>query len=133
MTKTEPTLAYNSNLDEYLVLWRDYRNGGNADIYGQIVGSDGTLGATVDMSGLSTKTHQEAALVYNPDQARYQDEWRFRGCPVGESPECDGRIIIENADDYASQSVFVVFYSEVDVSTISTFYVDAVKLSACTN
>ncbi|MCP4709737.1 MAG: DUF11 domain-containing protein [Planctomycetes bacterium] len=40
--QVHPSVAYNSNRDEYLVLWEDYRNG-NADIYAQRVQADGTL------------------------------------------------------------------------------------------
>lgn len=69
-------------------------------------------------------------LEYN-DNHSFQDVWRRRGCPVGE-PNCDGMITIENVSQYAGDTVVVVFYSEVDTSAVSTFYLDAVKLSACT-
>ena len=86
----EPTIAYNSDLDEYLVLWSDYRNGSTSDIYGQIVGSDGTLGGTVDISGISN--HQKLAdVVYNPDQAQYLTVWQdHRG---SNNPHLYGQII----------------------------------------
>ena len=70
-------------------------------------------------------------LEYN-DNHPFQDQWRFRGCDVG-GIGCDGKIVIENVSQFAGDSVFVVFYSEVDPSQVSTLYIDAVKLSACTN
>lgn len=39
----KPSLAFNSSTNQYLVVWYDYRNIINADIYGQLVNSDGTL------------------------------------------------------------------------------------------
>ncbi|MFY0521906.1 hypothetical protein ACN28I_01400 [Archangium gephyra] len=41
-----PVLAFNQN---FLVVWQDYRSGGNADIYGARVSSNGTL---LDTSGI---------------------------------------------------------------------------------
>ena len=71
----EPAIAYDSSRDEYLVLWTDFRNGTKSDIYGQIVQSDGTLGAIVDISGLNN--HQKlATMVYNPDQDQYLTVWQ---------------------------------------------------------
>ncbi|RLC83703.1 MAG: hypothetical protein DRJ03_16350, partial [Chloroflexi bacterium] len=38
-----PEVAYNLDDDEWLVVWKDNRNGGDFDVYGQRVQADGTL------------------------------------------------------------------------------------------
>ncbi len=69
---------------------------------------------------------------YNYQGECSQDEdlagWRR----VGESdtPRGDGQIIVP-ASEYAGENITLVFYSDVDETLISTFYIDAVKIKAC--
>ncbi len=57
--------------------------------------------------------------------------WRRRGRPSTE-PGGDGSLIITNVDQFSpNETLTLVFYSDVDVSLISTFYFDAVKIKAC--
>ena len=59
----------------------------------------------------------------------YKDDWRWRGRPAEQGG--DGFIIVEDMLDHAGKAVYLVFYSEVDRSAISTFYIDAVQLRGC--
>lgn len=62
-------IAYNPDDDEYLVVWQDYRNGVNWDIYGQRVDGDGALlGANI---AILPSTGSEDALHRTNPQVVY--------------------------------------------------------------
>ena len=66
-------MAYNSQADEYLVAWHDYRAAAttDADIYYQIVDSSGERVLSSPGSLVVANWQGEAAAAYNPDQAEY--------------------------------------------------------------
>lgn len=72
-TQSNPAVAYNSQQNNYLVVWDDNRAGANVEIYGQIVNANGTLGGGFGLSGANTQDY--AAVTYNPDQNRYLVVW----------------------------------------------------------
>jgi hypothetical protein len=79
----DPAVAYNSRRDEYLVVWSDYRNGGSADLYGQLVRSDGSLGASPVLTiSLASSSQKMVDVVYNPDREEYLAVWQdYRNGP----------------------------------------------------
>ncbi len=81
-----PVAAYNPTADQYLVLWQDDRNvdrtsGANimsagVEIYGQLVGSDGTLiGSNIPITSAQTVDAQPS-LEYNPETGGYIMVWQ---------------------------------------------------------
>lgn len=67
-------IAYNSNLDEYLVVWTDGR-GKDDDIYGQRVSSGGTLiGPEIVISG-ARKDQDGPVIAYNSIDNEYLVAW----------------------------------------------------------
>lgn len=73
LTQTHPAVAYNSQQDNYLVVWDDNRAGNNVDIYGQIVNSSGTLGGSFSLSVTASQDYPDVA--YNSDQNNYLAVW----------------------------------------------------------
>jgi len=75
-----PAVAYNSQDDEYLVAWHDYRNVGssNADIYAQILDSNGTMQLTSPLSLTVANKQAGVAVAYNADQNTYLLVWEDR-------------------------------------------------------
>jgi hypothetical protein len=73
--QSSPAAAYNSQQDEYLVVWKDNRAGNNPDIYGQVINSSGSLVGSG--FGLSvTNGQHEPDVAYNPDQNTYLAVWQ---------------------------------------------------------
>jgi hypothetical protein len=59
--QTRPAVAYDSTNNEYLVVWYDYRNGDEYDIYGQRVSSGGAL------AGINFPISTASGSQYRPD------------------------------------------------------------------
>jgi hypothetical protein len=73
-TQSNPAVAYNTQQNNYLVVWDDNRAGNNLDIYGQVISSNGSLVGSG--FGLSVSNAQEFPdVAYNPDQNRYLVVW----------------------------------------------------------
>ncbi len=65
-----PAVAYDSDLDEYLVVWTDYRDDVDGDVYGQRVDADGTLLGGVLPIGDTEALQDRPDVAYNPDDER---------------------------------------------------------------
>jgi PKD repeat protein len=89
-----PAVAYNSQHDNYLVAWHDYRNEAtsNADIYAQIVGSNGVLQLTNPISMVVSNLQQKAAAAYNPDADLYLLVWEDKR-PGTNSTDIYGQLV----------------------------------------
>lgn len=69
-------IAYNSDDDEFLLVWQDYRNGSNWDIYGQRLDGDGALvGDNFVIKG-GDYDQDLPQLAYAPEEDRYLVIWR---------------------------------------------------------
>jgi hypothetical protein len=73
-----PAIAWNSDRDEFLVVWEDNRNGQDFDIYGQLVGDDGHL--LGDNRPLVLSEHDQAVpdVFYSPVDGSYVLLWHHR-------------------------------------------------------
>ena len=69
--QSRPSVAYNPDENQYLVVWQDNR-AGSLDIYGQRVNADGTLeGDEVPIAGAGAIGRTEPRVVYNPIVREY--------------------------------------------------------------
>ncbi|MCK6630235.1 MAG: PKD domain-containing protein [Anaerolineae bacterium] len=100
-TQSNPVAAYNSQQDNYLVVWDDNR-AGNYDIYGQVVNSNGSLGNSFNLSVSSTQDFPEVA--YNPDQNTYLVVWEDNR--ASSSEDIYGQVI--SADGALAGSSFAI-------------------------
>ncbi len=75
--QSNPTLAYNSQTNEYLVVWEDTRNGPPSDLYGQRLNGDGSLigDSFIIASAAITRGHRAPALAYNSSDNNYLLVW----------------------------------------------------------
>ena len=71
--QSNPAVAYNSQRGDYLVVWDDNRNPGDLDIYGQIVGGDGTLKGSFGLTVTGRQAYPDVA--YNPAEDSYLVVW----------------------------------------------------------
>ena len=89
----QASVAYNSQDDEYLVVWHDQR-AGNWDIYGQRVDLDGTLLGSTFAICSDTSAQLNPAVAYNLDANQYLVVWDDRrtddGDIYGQIVEADG-------------------------------------------
>jgi len=60
-----PAVAYNSNHDEYLVVWYNDQGGGTWDIYAQRVDGDGTLLSWFTVATNAGKKNWQPDVAYN--------------------------------------------------------------------
>jgi len=67
----KPAVAYNSNHDEYLVVWYNDQGGGTWDIYARRVDGDGSLLSNFTVATNAGKKNWQPDVVYNPDQDEY--------------------------------------------------------------
>jgi PKD repeat protein len=69
-------IAYNPDDNEFLLVWQDYRNGNNWDIYAQRLDGDGALlGDNFVIN--SSSYHQDVPhVIYAPGQDRFLVAWR---------------------------------------------------------
>jgi len=76
----EPAVAYNPTSNQYLVVWRDYRNSGTRgyDIYGRRIKAGGNpAGGDFRISGTAaTSGEWDAAVAYNPTSNQYLVVWK---------------------------------------------------------
>ncbi len=69
--QTDPALAYDTHSNQFLVAWRDYRNGATTDIYGRRVDASGsTVGSTFAVSA-APGTQVDPAVAASPASPGY--------------------------------------------------------------
>ena len=72
--QSEPQVAYNPDDGHYLVVWQDYRSGSHWDVYGQRIGSDGSLLGNNIAIITDTYDHDKPQVAYG--HGRYLVVWR---------------------------------------------------------
>ena len=72
----EPAVAYNSNHDEYLVVWTNDR-GATKDVYARRVRGDGTLLSNFTISHNANFHNYEPDVAYSPVQDEYLVVWTY--------------------------------------------------------
>ena len=89
-----PAVAYNSNHDEYLVVWHNKWSGGNRDVYAQRISSKGELLSWFSVTTASM-THDIAQpdVVYDPVNDRYLVVFIYDYNGDGSDWDVYGRII----------------------------------------
>lgn len=92
----QASIAYNSQDDEYLVVWHDQR-AGNYDIYGQRVDADGSLPDYTFAICTDDSNQLNPAVAYNLDANQYLVVWDDRrnddGDIYGQIVEADGDLL----------------------------------------
>jgi hypothetical protein len=74
----EPAVAYNSNHDEYLVVWTNIRGGGaTKDVYARRVRGDGTVLSNFTISHNANFYNYEPAVAYSLVQDEYLVVWTY--------------------------------------------------------
>ena len=74
--------AFNTEKNEYRVIWADSRLGVEPDIFARRVSTAGIVGPTVPI--ITTEwTHIDPRLAYNPSQDNYLASWRYQGMESG--------------------------------------------------
>ena len=71
-----PAIAYNSNHDEYLVVWENAWPGGHHDVYAQRVSSSGQLLSWFAVSS-NSNSQMEPSVAYDPVHDRYLVVWLY--------------------------------------------------------
>lgn len=78
-SQVSPSVAFDSINQRYLVVWQDFRNDANYDIYGQMVNSNGTLfGEVSDVNFLISSlanTQQKAKVAFDYISQRFLVVW----------------------------------------------------------
>jgi hypothetical protein len=75
----EPSVAYNSSTNQYLVVWQDVRNS-NDDIYGQLVDVGGLLSGGNFPISTDPDDQQVPSVAYNSNTNQYLVVWHdYRG------------------------------------------------------
>ena len=70
-----PSVAYNSSTNQYLVVWDDRRSGTENDIYGQIVNAIGTLSGSNFPVSTAANNQDYPSVVYNSGTNQYLVVW----------------------------------------------------------
>ena len=90
-----PAIAYNSNSDEYLVVWADYRESVSMNIYGQIYAANGVpLGENFPVAN-GGSSEQYPKVVYNSSADEYLVVWEqtFSDKIFGQRVGADGTLL----------------------------------------
>jgi len=74
--QTLPAATYNQDAGEYLVVWTDYRNDDDGDVYGQRVAGDGSLLGDNFFIAATEAVQDKPDVAYNPDDEMYLAVWR---------------------------------------------------------
>lgn len=76
-SENRPAIAYNSDADEYLVVYERSASASNADIYAQRVSSDGSLiGGPIALAN-SARDERRPRLAYNDNSNNYLVIWEY--------------------------------------------------------
>lgn len=89
-----PSVAYNSQTNQYLVVWYDYRSGSSA-VYGQLVNSNGTLsgGEILITPSAGDLLLGGPGIVYNPSSNKYFVVWMSSDYDIyGQLVNADGTL-----------------------------------------
>ncbi|MBC7250776.1 MAG: PKD domain-containing protein, partial [Anaerolineae bacterium] len=70
-----PSVAYNGDSDEFLVVWKDKRNDGYGDVYGQLIRPTGELIGTNFAIAGGTGIQSYPAVAYNAAAGEYLVAW----------------------------------------------------------
>lgn len=74
-----PAVAYNSNRNEFLVVWEQHINVGQVSIYGRRVSASGeTIGSSFLVSGYPGYQYYWPAVAYSPSQNSYLVVWHHK-------------------------------------------------------
>jgi hypothetical protein len=91
-------VAYNDDDDEWLVVWRDARNGAHYGIYGQRVDRNGALKSGVLTIWDDADTLDRPAVAYDTTQHRFLVVWQNNA-----NPAIEGRVVNANGTFYTSK------------------------------
>ena len=86
-----PAVAYNSERDEYLVVWHNTWGGGR-DLYAQRVSGQGEILSWFAVSS-GTKDRAQPSVAYDPDHDRYLVVWLYDDPGDGTNWDVYGRFI----------------------------------------
>lgn len=87
-----PAIAYNSNHNEYLVVWENAWPGGHHDVYAQRVSSSGQLLSWFAVSS-NSNSQMEPSVAYDPVNDRYLVVWLYDVWGNGSDWDVYGRFI----------------------------------------
>ena len=74
-----PAVAYNSNRNEFLVVWEQHIHGGEVAIYGRRVSASGeTIGSSFSVAHNSLLQFYRPAVAYSPSQDSYLVVWHLK-------------------------------------------------------
>jgi hypothetical protein len=96
--KYSPAVAYNSNHDQYLVVWENVWPGGHHDIYAQRISSTGQLLSWFAVS-VNTNKQMQPSVAYDPLRDRYLVTWIYDVWGNGTDWDVYGRFIPWNGPD----------------------------------
>ncbi len=102
-----PTVLYIKEDNVWFTVWEDYRNG-NADIYGRIIKSDGTL-------------CNEIPLVVHPDSEQTYPTLAYKE---------NDKILLAWQDSRGTSTQGFIYYSTIDISTIDLSTCPSLTLSS---
>jgi hypothetical protein len=86
-----PDIAYNTDWDEWLVVWQDKREG-SWDIWGQLVDAEGVIRSAPRKIAIDQDDYQYPAVAYDGTQNRYLVVWQNSTNPgiYGQVLDADG-------------------------------------------
>ncbi len=106
-TKYNPSIAYNSKHNEYLVVWENVW-GAHNDIYAQRISASGALLSWFAVSSNPPgPSQQEPAVAYDPTRDRYLVTWLFDTWGNGSDWDVMGRFIPWNGPDDSLVDFFI--------------------------
>ncbi len=73
--QSDPHVAYNSTDHNYMVVWRDKRDGANYDAYGQVISYTGVLSGSNFAINTDGDDQKPSDLIYDPNANHYLTVW----------------------------------------------------------
>ena len=103
-----PAVAYNSQHDEYLVVWHNTWPGPSREVWGSRVSSQGAVIDSFKLgTAVSANDHSLASVAYDPTRDRYLVVWIYDYYGNGSDWDLHGRFIPWNGPN-ASLTEFVI-------------------------